>query len=74
MNTCNTGLATENHGLSLLGTVATQESLYVVQVPTFREFAPPPLGLVDLRGYIKTNLSVGIDSENRVGKRVAHAP
>ena len=26
------------------------------------------------RGYFPANLNVGIDSENRVGKRVAHAP
>ena len=30
--------------------------------------------IAGLRGYFKTNLNVGIDSENRVEKRVAHAP
>ena len=32
------------------------------------------LTLINLRGHFKANLNVGIDSENRVGKGVAHAP
>ena len=42
---------------------------------TVLSFGPQYLLYIDIqRGYFKTNLNVGIDSENRVGKRVAHAP